>query len=77
MRPKGTLLLAALLICLALPPVAGAACAPEKMVRIVTRDESPGVTAGSFRAQPKTLYRLGIRYGRVEELPNPATGLHS
>lgn len=70
------LLLRLLLICLALPSVAGAVSAPEKMIRIVAREVSPGVAAESFRAQPKTLYRLGTRYGRVEELPNPASGLH-
>jgi len=76
MRHGWPLLLTVLLICLALPSAAGAVCAPEKMVRIVTRDVSPGVAAEPFREQPKTLYRLGTRYGRVEELPNPASGLH-
>lgn len=55
---------------------AEAACEPSRMVRIVTRVVGPSVPAGSFAAKPKTLYRLGARYGRVEELPNPASGLH-
>ena len=76
MRHSGPSPIAALLICLALPSVAGAVCAPERMVRIVTRDVTSSVAAESFRAHPKTLYRLGTRYARIEELPNATTGLH-
>ena len=42
-------------------------CAPEKMVRIVVRDATPGVDPDSFAAQPKTIYRLGSKYARTEE----------
>jgi hypothetical protein len=69
-------LFAALLTLMAWPSPAAAACAPERMVRIVTHVASPPAEPGSFGAAPKTLYRLGTKYGRVEELPNPATKLH-
>lgn len=69
-------LFAPLLTLMAWPSPAAATCAPERMVRIVTRVATPPVEPGSFGAAPKTLYRLGTKYGRVEELPNPATKLH-
>jgi hypothetical protein len=47
------------------------------MLKIVTRLSMPSVDPASFPAQPKTLYRLGTRYGRLEEGANPATGIHS
>jgi hypothetical protein len=63
-----------LLIGLFLPSLVAAGCAPEKMVRVVVRDATPGLDPTSFGAKPKTLYRLGNRYGRMEELPDPAQG---
>jgi len=53
-----------------------AECAPEKMVRIVTRDATPGIDPQSFPALPKTLYRLGNGRGRVEEMPDASRGVH-
>jgi len=46
------------------------------MVKVVIRDATPGVDPGSFAAQPKTFYRLGTRYGRTEEVPDPEHGMH-
>lgn len=61
---------------LAAPVAQAAECAPERMVRVVFRNDTPGVDRASFAAKPRTLYRLGERYGRVEEELNPATGHH-
>ncbi|HSM92343.1 MAG TPA: hypothetical protein VLT47_05595 [Anaeromyxobacteraceae bacterium] len=48
----------------------------SRMVRLVTRDVSPGVQRDSFGAKPTTLYRLGEKYGRLEEEADPAAGIH-
>jgi hypothetical protein len=72
-------LLALIIVALLALPVSAAgaaACAPEKMVRIVTRDATPGIDPQSFAALPKTLYRIGNGRGRVEEVPDPARGVH-
>jgi hypothetical protein len=55
---------------------ASAACDFDKMLRVVYRDVTPGVPRDSFAAKPKTLYRVGTRYGRVEEAPDPDQGIH-
>jgi hypothetical protein len=55
---------------------AWAGCAPEKMARIVFRDGSPDVDRESFAGQPATLYRLGSKYARLEEAPDPEHGIH-
>lgn len=55
------------LIVLLSPLSLGAGCAPEKMVKIIFRDGTPGVDANSAAAQPKTLYRYQARYARLEE----------
>jgi hypothetical protein len=68
--------LALLTLLVTAPHVASAECAPERMVRVVFRDATPGLDPGSFEAQPKTLYRLGSRYGRMEEMPDPKQGIH-
>jgi len=47
---------------------ARAACAPEQMLKVVVPK--------SFAAQPKTVYRLGTKYGRVEEVPDRAQRIH-
>ena len=52
------------------------ACAPEKLARIVFRDATPGIPADSFAAKSKTLYRLGAKYSRLEEAPDPEHGIH-
>src|SRR5262252_7391280 len=48
-----------------------AGCAPEKMVKVVFRDGTPGVDAESVAAKPKTLYRYQGRYARLEEPEDP------
>lgn len=45
--------------------------ASDRMTMIVMRDTSPDVPATSFAAQPRTLYRIGATYGRIEEAPDP------
>src|SRR2546428_10096902 len=63
LREEKTLLRLIIMALLVLPAsLAWAAeCAPEKMVRIVTRDATPGIDPQSFAALPKTLYRLRNR----------------
>ncbi len=46
------------------------------MVRVVFRDATPGLDSNSFSAQPKTVYRLGTRYGRIEEVADSEHGIH-
>lgn len=53
-----------------------AECAPSKLLRIVSRPESADIPSDSFAALPKTVYRLGTKYVRVEELPDPANKIH-
>ncbi len=53
-----------------------AKCSPHKTMRIVMRFDAPELPADHFARKPKTLYRLGEKYGRIEEEPNPETGLH-
>ncbi|MGH7326016.1 MAG: hypothetical protein ACREJ9_15425 [Candidatus Rokuibacteriota bacterium] len=51
-------------------------CAPGALVKVVTRLDVPGVPATHFTRVPKTLFRYGSQYARVEEAHNPVTGLH-
>ncbi len=44
---------------------------PKTMTRLVVRLESAEMKTGSFAAQPKTFYRAGARYCRVEEPDDP------
>lgn len=56
------------LLLLLLPaPLLFAKCVPLKVLRIVTSFESAKVPEGSFARKPKTIYRLGEKYGRMEE----------
>ena len=62
---------------------AGCATAPaapppdsETMTRVVFRNVSPGVEPDSYDALPRTLFRSGLRYGRLEHPPDPETGEH-
>lgn len=55
---------------------ARAECAPAKMVRATIRNATPDLDPNSYDAQPKTYYRLGTRYGRLEEALNKEHGLH-
>jgi hypothetical protein len=56
--------------------VAYADCIPAQMTKISFANIIPGVATGEFAAQPKTLYRLGAKYGRIEEAPDTANGIH-
>jgi hypothetical protein len=62
-------------IFLALAGPVFAQCAPEKMVRVETRNVTPGLPAGDFAALPKVLYRLGNGRLRLEEQPDPRMGV--
>jgi len=44
------------------------------MVKLVFRSRSPGVDAASPAGQPRTLYRVGRGYGRLEHPPDPEKG---
>ncbi len=47
-----------------------------RMTMLVFRDVTPGVDPASFEAQPRTLYRLGERFGRMEYPVNGEQGVH-
>jgi hypothetical protein len=65
---KRIILCAAMLFALAIgSPAFAADCAPEKLMRIVTQNLSPGIPADSFGAKPKVMYRLGNGRLREEE----------
>jgi hypothetical protein len=66
----------ALLLTIAMVSPCRADCAPEKMVKVVFRDVTPGIDRGSFEAKPKTLYRLGVKYGRTEEALDSKLKIH-
>lgn len=51
-------------------------CPEGKMLYMKAVAEGPNVPADSFAAKPRVLYLLDKRYSRVEELPDPAQGLH-
>lgn len=50
--------------------------APETMTKLVVRLESRDVPKGSFPTLPKTVYRAGTRFCRIEELPDAEHGIH-
>jgi hypothetical protein len=47
-----------------------------RMTMLVFRDVTPGVDPASFNAQPRTLYRLGERFGRMEYPVDGEQGVH-
>jgi hypothetical protein len=49
---------------------------PATMTKVVVHLQSPDVPEGSFAAQPKTMYRAGTRYCRIEEMPDTEHGIH-
>src|SRR5205823_270068 len=49
---------------------------PLKVLRVVTTFESPNVPDGAFPRKPKTLYRLGEKYGRMEEELDEERNIH-
>jgi hypothetical protein len=42
-----------------------------EMTKIVLRYSSPEISADSFATKPKTVYRVGDKYSRIEEQPDP------
>ncbi len=44
--------------------------APETMTKMVVRLMGPGIKPGSFSALPKTIYRAGEQYARIEDPPD-------
>jgi hypothetical protein len=46
------------------------------MMKITYRVLNVALPVDSFYLAPKRLYRMGTRYGRLEEMYNPATGIH-
>jgi len=57
--------------CFLLAHASPAQSSSAKMTMIVMRDTSPDVPRTSFAAKPRTLYRIGDTYGRIEEEPDP------
>ena len=58
------------------PDIAAApVCAPTSMIKVVTRQELPGVDTDAFLRAPKTLYRQGTQFGRLQEHLNPKTNI--
>jgi hypothetical protein len=53
-----------------------AECSPPKLLRIVTQNASPGIPTGSFATQPKTIYRLGKTFARIEEVEDREHKIH-
>ena len=49
---------------------------PQTMTRILERLQSRDIPQESFAAQPKVIYRAGVRYCRTEELPDRERGIH-
>jgi hypothetical protein len=48
---------------------------PKTMTKVEVQLQGPAIPAGSFAAKPRTMYRAGSRYCRVEEAPDPDHGL--
>ncbi len=48
-----------------------------KMTHIVFRIVDPQVPEGSFALVPREMWRLGTRYLRLEEAPDPGRGIHA
>lgn len=51
-------------------------CYPEKMIKIKYHETTPSIDPDSWLRKPKILYRFGKKYGRMEEIFNPETGIH-
>lgn len=49
---------------------------PKTMTKMVVQLQSPDVPAGSFAAKPKTMYRAGTQFCRIEEEPDAEHGIH-
>lgn len=66
--------LAVLLLCLTV--VRFAMADNSKMTHIVFRMADPQIQEGTFPAMPRELWRVGTRYVRMEEPPDPDRGIH-
>ena len=66
--------LMAVLVCAA--PAKPGADVPKTMTRVVVRNLSADLPRDSFAAQPKTYYRAGMGYGRVEEALDRERKIH-
>jgi len=73
MRPLSTLLI--LIPLLLAPAMASSDCSPEGMVKITFLDATPGKAVGPA-TPPRTLYRLGSHYARLEEPLDREHGVH-
>jgi hypothetical protein len=49
---------------------------PATMMKLVVHLQSPDVPERSFSTQPKTMYRAGTRYCRIEEQSDIEHGIH-
>jgi len=49
---------------------------PKTMIKMVVQLQGPDVPPDSFAAKPKTIFRAGSKYCRIEELPDPEHGIH-
>jgi hypothetical protein len=55
-------------------PDLGPSCAPPKLFKATIRNVSPGLAAADRAAQPRQLWRLGDKFLRSEESPDPVRG---
>src|ERR1700691_1890778 len=49
---------------------------PKQMTKVVVQLQGPEIPAESFAPKPKTMYRAGGRYCRMEEEPDTKNGIH-
>ncbi len=49
---------------------------PDSMTKMVVRLMGPGIKPKSFPALPKTIYRAGPHYARIEDPPDARQGIH-
>ena len=76
MKTTSMRLLVPALLLVAIATDAAAECAPETLVKVVYREATLGIDKKSFAAQPKTVWRLGKDFGRLEEMPDPENRIH-
>lgn len=53
-----------------------AAAPPVTMTTMIVRLESTEIPKGHFATEPRVFYRAGTGYCRIEEMPDPAQGIH-
>ncbi len=69
-----SMILLATALCAQQPPAAQPT--PQTMTKMVVQRAGSDIPHGSFAFKPKTFYRSGTTYCRVEEQPQPEKGLH-